>query len=157
MSHSKAARSVDVDSLKKRLLEYAAPSQVMTDRNVGRQLAKHVECLKAVIEQRAIDFVKEADYQPLLLSYQSDATSYLAMVQCAGSFDGESVQRKGRCHTEFLVERLVLQTMSATGDVRTAIMFREPRSLRDGKVLGTRSVRKQQSCSTHDSWDSMAI
>ena len=73
---------------------------------------------------------------PISYSYQSDATSFLTkVVDVVSGVPGGTVRRDGRELTEFLIERGHLQSIMASGKVKSAILIRPPRLLKCGKGI----------------------
>jgi hypothetical protein len=64
-----------------------------------------VEVLKAFFKEKALQLVREADQQPILCSYGSDATSLLCQATETALLDGSRVARQSKVLLELLMER----------------------------------------------------
>lgn len=122
----------DVRSLCRRLAE-ASPCHSAEDddrcRRLGLALDRH---FKAALNEH----IGSAAGRPLLISYQSDATSFLTRTQVETSTEQGSLQRRGRSLQEFLSERCLLKSVEPSGDVRMTVSMRPPRKLDRGKTTG---------------------
>jgi hypothetical protein len=95
--------------------------------------AKMVEVLKAFFKEKALQLVREADQQPILCSYGSDATSLLCQATETALLDGSRVARQGKVLLELLMERGFLKTRTFAGQEKVALSFRDPLPLGLGK------------------------
>ena len=71
--------------------------------------------------------------RPLLMSYQSDATSFLCRSEVNTPTAVGIIQRRGRVLEEFLCERSVLKTVEPGGSIKMTLRMRPPRPLSAGK------------------------
>ena len=123
---------MDLDQFAALYLEYCKPSQRLSGDDRWT-LAKLTEVLKHFIRERALSIVRGANAQPLLFSYQSDATSYLCLVNKTSKLDGSVVVRSGKVLHEFLMERGFVKSLTATGSEQMALLLADPRPLSNGK------------------------
>ena len=123
---------MDSDDFLALCLDYCKASQVLTGD--GRwTLATLTEVFKRFFRSRALALVREAGEQPLLYSYQSDATSYLCHARSQSELDKHMVVRKGKVLHEFLMERAYVKSLTPAGVEQMALILVEPRPLSKGK------------------------
>ena len=86
------------------------------------------------MRQEACNLLRSARQEPILWSFQSDATSFKCRAQFQ-HFYKSTLQRRGRHLEEFLSQRCVIKTMPVLGTATPimAMLVGLPRALRDGK------------------------
>lgn len=94
--------------------------------------ARLAEVLKAHLRRLAEDLARRHPQQPALVSYISDATSFLCQSTTTGGIVGKVV-RKGKLLEEFLMQRLYIHVLSPLGDRLAAVVVSEPKPLSKGK------------------------
>lgn len=95
------------------------------------------EAFKAFMVDLATDAIKAHAEHPILISYQSDATSYLSQSVVTASSGGAGVLRKGKALVEYLMERgIVFVSVLRRQEVEAFVLPGEPRLLRSGKKSG---------------------
>lgn len=93
------------------------------------------KALTTETESRSRALVVQANQEnrPVLYVYLSDGWSCKMSSAVAGKCDGKTIRREGKVKAEFLLERSLLKSMSANGEVSTSIRLMQPRSLGKGK------------------------
>lgn len=117
------------------LSKLALASHVYSAREevTAKRLAMMLEKVSA---QRRDAHLASAQGLPLLVSYQSDATSFLTRSQASIATQGGALQRRGRALSEILSEREVMKHIVQDGSATMSIALRAPRQLSAGKRTG---------------------
>jgi hypothetical protein len=114
---------------------FATPSVCLSGSNVARcaraqqTICSHLDHKWAALLQSAIE-----TRDPILYTYGSDgwgATIPEAYMPCIA---GHRIFRLGMVRCEFLLERAILKTIDRTGDIRSAIKMKAPRTMDNGKL-----------------------
>ena len=103
--------------------------------HAARDTGTFLGALLQQLSHEAAALMRSARSQPLLYSYQSDATSFKCRMQLnSTSSEGRPMQLRGRALEEFLSERGMLKTIAANGEVHMVMLMGVPRPLRHGKT-----------------------
>jgi hypothetical protein len=127
--------ALSADTLGALFRDFAGASKVWapSDYREGQKLAK---ALGDFLHNRLSRVMAAAPELPMLLSYQSDATSFLTRSRWRKQLPGRAadVRREGNELTELLLERLHVVVKGHSGsDDLSAIMIAPPRHLLSGK------------------------
>ena len=119
-------------SLQSLYLNFCSASKVLTD-DERPVLAKLAHALSCVLCEKARGLIRRSAVQPVLISYQSDATSHLckAITVAVG---GSHVIRHGKVLVELLIERGFVKARSPTGKEEVAFLLCAPRPLSNGEA-----------------------
>ena len=130
----KLIMAVSPDELREMYATHARASSVFNDHEL-EITEKLAEAFKMLTNARALEMVERAGQQPILFSYQSDATSNLVNAGCQVTSAGSRVKRVGRALTEYLMERGHLHTISAADNESMRLIFHDPTPLNEGKTV----------------------
>lgn len=130
------AEAERADALRQRFLYFCKVGRVLTDIEL-RECAQLAEALKEVLLEDAKRLLSSSSGQPVLFSYQSDATSLLctAQQQAALGSSAQVVIRRGKVLHELLMQRGFLKMRTPSGQDRVAILMRDPLPLTAGKSV----------------------
>ena len=108
---------------------------VLDAKHGDRLAARLAHGMQAVLLENVGAFVRRTAHVPLLLHYQSDATSYLtSTASTTRSFDGNVQRRSGHHISEYLLERaFVCARPLGAATHESAVLVLMPRSLEHGK------------------------
>ena len=123
------------ESLRQRVLEFCRVGSSLSSDEM-QSCGALVETLKCHFRREAENLVRRSADRPVLISYTSDATSYLCSAVKRANVLGPTIVRRGRALREFLMQRLEAHSVSATGQHEIAIVPGEPLSLAAGKRTG---------------------
>jgi hypothetical protein len=124
-----------VDGLRCAFLELGSTSKVWGDDDyaLGARLAW---VLQTFLYGRINSTLEMSPQLPRLISYQSDATSFLTRVTFTGKLGETPLRREGKELTEFLIERIYVKVFHPSLEL-SAIYISAPRPMGAGKRFGT--------------------
>jgi hypothetical protein len=127
-----------VDGLRCAFLELGSTSKVWGDDDyaLGARLAW---VLQTFLYGRINSTLEMSPQLPRLISYQSDATSFLTRVTFTGKLGETPLRREGKELTEFLIERIYVKVFHPSLEL-SAIYISAPRPMGAGKRFGTFSA-----------------
>ena len=123
---------MDSGSIRAAFLEFCTVGRTIQREEV-ELLGRLGEVLKANVKARVSTFLQRHAGQPVLYSYQSDATSGLVFSSVVQHSYGKKVARSGKTLIEFLVQRALYKARSPSGQVFVEELYRDPVPLHDGK------------------------
>ena len=121
-------------SLKQKFAELAAAKRPFTDHEEILD-ALYLEALKDSLRETAVAQALEPQVAPVLSFYSSDSTGAFCRVQGNRATPYGTVQRRGRVHEEFLMERGFIKNVVGQ-EMRMTPLIRDPRPLQQGKKAG---------------------
>jgi hypothetical protein len=104
------------------------------DKSEVAQCEQLAELVKGRLAHKAADLIKASENRPLLYSYSSDAMGIV--VACDAHSSGpqqKNITRKGKVLVEFLMQRGMLKSVSAAGEMTMAVLMADPLPLTKGK------------------------
>jgi hypothetical protein len=121
-----------VSSLQALYAEICRAPRVLTEADRSL-LPRLYGALRDFLWLKARRLVRDSVDTPLLVSYQSDATSHLCKAISIAEASESHVVRHGRVLAELLVERGFIKVRSFSGRERVACLVQAPRALSLGK------------------------
>lgn len=104
-------------------------------RRDDRRIARLCSALELHLAHKEAEFRDRHRHSPILVCFQSDATSYLTMWRnILKRLDGPSLQRQSHDLCEFLIQRLFLAAPQGEAVSQSLAVLRPPRLLRHGKT-----------------------
>lgn len=117
------------------LLSFAKPGASLSDRSDRRDVQRLSEVSKAFLQGKVHDLISaHANDKPLVRSYSSDGTPILLNRAWTRMLGSRVIHRHGKASQEYMVERTFYRGANAEGEELTAVVFRDPFALSDGKT-----------------------
>jgi hypothetical protein len=124
----------DADSAQAAYQRQGQACAAMHGARAEEQAGQLVEALKELLLTKQGSLLGDSGSQPLLFSYACDATSLRVSAQASTRLqEGVRVTRTGKTLIEFLLQRGLVYSISATGDIRCALVLPDPRPMNEGK------------------------
>jgi hypothetical protein len=129
----------DVDRCRQLLLDLCRVNHTLDQAGLENAAAGWKALEQQMVHEASV-LLRSARHQPVLWSYQSDATSFKCRLQINDRSSSSVQQRRGRHLEEFLSERGMLKTISLDGRMTMAMLLGMPRPLRAGKAADNHFV-----------------
>lgn len=131
------------------ILDYARPGAQFNDRSARRHIQYLTEIGKQFLLDRCRALVSNiAADRVAIRSYTSDGTPILTDKAWTRQLGEKRIRRRGKGNDEFIVDRTYVGGYTPQGDFRTAVAFREPFALTQGKSGWALLAVAQSACPT---------